>query len=131
MLQLGLADLGDLDPDMHKTAVMIQGINKINFAGLLEAEGLPKNTKREAYVAMMIQRVLVDEVKWQVPAMRAGFQQALGKHGLQVCACNCASNSSECAAVDAIAAHRRHGLVRDGVRPDAERGHRHRHSAPL
>lgn len=51
--------MGELDPQLLRTALRVQGMDDAAFGGLLAAEGLPADTARDDYVASMVQRVMV------------------------------------------------------------------------
>jgi len=79
----GLVDLLELDPQYGTTLHRVQGLDKSSWASLMEQEELPRHTTKQAYVAHVAKRVLVDDYGWQWGVARAGFEYALGSQGLQ------------------------------------------------
>lgn len=65
LLQATLQTLQDFDPDMGHTLMRVLQSGGADLAALLQLEGLSQDTTAEAYVLGAVQRVCVDEVKWQ------------------------------------------------------------------
>lgn len=79
-----VSDLRRLDPSLLSMAQKIVAMDDEGFAAVLEAEDMPASTSRDAYITSVAKELVVDSVKWQMEALRAGFRRALGQNGLAV-----------------------------------------------
>lgn len=79
-----VSDLRRLDPSLLEMAQKIVAMDDEGFKAVLEAEDLPAATSRDKYIKNVAKELVVDSVKWQMEALRAGFRRALGTKGLDM-----------------------------------------------
>ena len=53
------------DPEAAQALRKVYDMSGQDLSALLEVEGLPSTTTREAYVQQAVQRICVAEVEWQ------------------------------------------------------------------
>ena len=53
---------------------LLIGLLVAGFKAVLEAEDLPAATSRDKYIKNVAKELVVDSVKWQMEALRAGFR---------------------------------------------------------
>jgi hypothetical protein len=82
----GLADLGELDSQLLRSAMDIKGMDTTPFKAFLEAQGVekPHTVTQASYVADMAHRFLVEDIKWQMASVWRGFSSSLGPLGLEL-----------------------------------------------
>ena len=68
-----LDELHAFDPETRETVASVRRLATKDFQGMLEAEDLSASMDKETYLAQMARRLLVDDVRWQFEALRAGF----------------------------------------------------------
>lgn len=79
-----LEQLEEYDPAAAQSIKQVANLPADQLRGLVEMEGLPRNTNAEAYTAHALRALLVHAVAWQMDALRQGFAATLDRRALSV-----------------------------------------------
>lgn len=73
-------DLKLFDQDMFKSCQNVLSLSQKEYVAMLEMEDLPSDLPKSQYVDRVAKRVLRDDVKWQIHALRRGFYDTLQRN---------------------------------------------------
>eukprot|EP00878_Enallax_costatus_P039801 GHUV01045716.1.p3 GENE.GHUV01045716.1~~GHUV01045716.1.p3 ORF type:complete len:104 (+),score=44.19 GHUV01045716.1:189-500(+) len=67
------------DTDAAQGLAAVLSLPQLQYQELLQVEGHPSNTSRQAYVDQAVQQLLVHDVEWQYQALRQGFYTVMDR----------------------------------------------------
>eukprot|EP00878_Enallax_costatus_P039215 GHUV01044779.1.p1 GENE.GHUV01044779.1~~GHUV01044779.1.p1 ORF type:complete len:179 (+),score=69.53 GHUV01044779.1:189-725(+) len=73
------------DTDAAQGLAAVLSLPQLQYQELLQVEGHPSNTSRQAYVDQAVQQLLVHDVEWQYQALRQGFYTVMDRQVLLAC----------------------------------------------